>query len=188
MNALLKTTTVLAALASLSLACKHGDAAAPDASAAAPARGAATAAPPLPAGHPGSMAAMCPMDVPGAKVAAADSPTGETVTFTTTSPDQVAELRQRVRAMSQMHEGRHAHGVEAQGSAAGAPPGGGPGAAMMPPPATTSVEDVDGGARVTVTPKDPADLQKLQAAVRGHADQMQQQGCAMMMHHGAGAR
>jgi hypothetical protein len=42
------------------------------------------------------------------------------------------------------------------------------------------VEDVDGGARVTVTPEDPADLQRLQTAVRSRVERMNASGsCGM---------
>ena len=55
----------------------------------------------------GGMAGMCPMTVPGTKVSAVDTSTGEAVTFTTTA-DQAAALREKVHAMADMHNQHHA--------------------------------------------------------------------------------
>jgi hypothetical protein len=122
------------------------------------------------------MMAMCPMTVPGTQVYAADTANGEALTFTTSSPDQVAELRIRVHAMANMHNQRHGGmgGGEGMGGA-----GMGGGKMMMPPPSHAWVEDVENGARISMTPNDAADLQKLQGAVRMHAEHMQRHGCAM---------
>jgi len=56
----------------------------------------------------------------------------------------------------------------------------------MMPSSHAAVVDLETGARVDVTPSDPADLQKLQAAVRMHAQRMQKEGCAMMGEKHAG--
>jgi hypothetical protein len=166
-------------LALAGTACAHADPAA-TASAANPAAAASTTS-----AHP---AGMCPMSVPETKVLAADTATGESLTFTTTS-DQVSVLREKVRAMSEMHNRHQASGDVAQGGAGsmgGMMAGGtmGPGMAgmPMPPPSRTSVEDLHDGARIIVTPVDPADLQRLQATVRTRAGQMQQNGCGMTQH------
>jgi len=126
------------------------------------------APPPAAAPDPG-MAAMCPMTVPGTQVFAADTANGSALTFTT-APDRAAELRIRVHAMGNMHNQRHAGmgGDEKMG-----------GKMMMPPPSRAWVEDVDGGARISMTPNDPADLLKLQSSVRAHAEHLQRHGCAM---------
>ena len=146
--------TALLLLVSLS-ACVHS----------APPAGAAAAPP----DKSGMMMAMCPMSVPGTQVYAADTANGEALTFTT-APDQTAELRIRVHAMANMHNQRH-------GGAGGGP-------AMMegmpmPPPSRAWVEDVQNGARISLTPNDPADLEKLRSAARMHATHMQQHGCSM---------
>jgi hypothetical protein len=154
------------------------------------------------------MDAMCPMNVPGTKVSAEDTATGAAFTFTTT-PDQVQALRDRVSAMAEMHNRHHAamgeHGSmqgsagaggmhgDAQGSAGmhgsmhgGAGTEGGAEGMGMPVAARASAEDVDGGARLVLTPNDPADLPKLQSMVRAHAEHMEQSGCPMMHgKHGA---
>ena len=130
----------------------------------------------------GRMAAMCPMAVPGTQVSAADTATGEALTFSTTSPDQVAELRTRVHAMADMHNQHHGAGGMHQGMHEhGGMMGGGAMANMpMPPPSTATIENTDSGARLVLTPTDPAQMAQLQSAVRGHADMMQKGGCGMM--------
>lgn len=139
---------------------------------------------------------MCPMSVPGTKISAADTATGEALTFTT-SPDQAPVLREKVHAMADMHNRHHASGDAGHGGmggmmggggrAGGGMAAGGMGGMQMPPPSRAAVEDLPDGARILVTPKDPADLQRLQSSVRMHAEHMQQHGCGMMNHsqHGS---
>jgi hypothetical protein len=134
------------------------------------------------------MMQMCPMAVPGTQVSAADTAGGEAITFTTT-PDALADLRSRVGAMADMHnqhhqgggaDSMHAGGMQGMhggmmGGGAGAMHGG-----MMPPPSRAVVEDVAGGARIVVTPNDPADLDPLRTTLRAHAQHMQETGqCGM---------
>jgi hypothetical protein len=98
----------------------------------------------------------------------------------------VATLRERVRAMAEMHNSHHAAGDAGHGGMHGmhGGMGGGPSGGMegmeMPPPSQASVEDLPDGARILVTPRDPADLQKLQTTVRQHAKHMQEHGCGMI--------
>jgi hypothetical protein len=145
------------------------------------------------------MAGMCPMKVPGTTVAAADVEGGIGLSFTTTTGD-VADLRARVRRMAEMHNQRGAHkmmgghGAPAAGAGAehqhGAGPGaghegGGPGGkmmggGMMMPAATASGEDVDGGARLVLQPKDPSQLGALREHVRAKAQRMAGGECPMM--------
>lgn len=141
----------------------------------------------------GEMGGMCPMGVPGTQVAAEDTATGESLTFTTKSPAQVAVLRERVHAMAEMHNAHHAGGDAEHGGMHGmhGGMGGGMSGGMegmgMPPRSEARVENLPDGARILVTPKDPADLQRLQSTVRQHATQMQEHGCPMMDHaeHGS---
>ena len=65
---------------------------------------------PMKHGHSGDATAACPMAVPGAQVSAASTATGEALTFTTTTPAQVAELRRRVHTAAEMHNKNHASG------------------------------------------------------------------------------
>jgi hypothetical protein len=161
-------------LATTALACSHGSGGSKSDPAAQP-RPAATDAPP----RTGAAPPMCPMDLPGTQLTAADTATGEALTFTTT-PDQTAALRERVRALAAMHD---QHGAT-RGSGTTASGRGGMGGMPMPPPSHTTVEDVDNGARMVVTPNDPADLAKLQSTVKMHAEHMQQMGCGPMGHGG----
>ncbi len=75
-----------------------------------------------------------------------------------------------------MHGGMHGsmHGETA--------PGGMEGGMVS---ARASAEDVEGGARLVLTPNDPADLPKLQSMVRAHAQHIEQGGCPMHGKHGA---
>ena len=143
------------------------------------------------------MAGMCPMQVPGTTVAATEIDGGIGLSFTTTTVD-VAELRQRVRRMAEMHNqpGGHSmmgsHGTAAPGAGAehqhGAPRTGDEagrsgmmmGGGMMMPAATASVEDIDGGARLNLQPKDHAQLGALREHVRMKAQRMAGGECPMM--------
>jgi hypothetical protein len=135
----------------------------------------------------GDMAAMCPMEVKGTTAGAEDVDGGAAMVFKTTG--DVAELRQRVAHMAEMHNQHHGEGhgpgMGMQGGQAGA--GGaeqsahaGMMAGMMMPPSTARAEDVDGGARLILAPKDPADLNKVRQHVQQHAQQMASGKCPMM--------
>jgi len=182
--------TLSVALTTTGIACMGGHAASRP-----PATSSAQAA----TGAPGGMEAMpigaCPMAVPGTQVAVAETRDGEAVTFTT-SPDRAGDLRTRVHAMADMHnrhhqggggmEGMHGgmhHGGTMDGGSMGSPVGG-DAMAMMPPPSRASVEDVEGGARIVVTPNDPGDLDRLRSAVRMHAEHMRESGTCEMGQHG----
>ena len=58
------------------------------------------------------------------------------------------------------------------------------GGGMMMPPATARSEEIEGGARLVFTPKDPADLSKLREHARQHAEKMASGQCPMMSMHG----
>lgn len=91
----------------------------------------------------------CPLGVQGARVIYEDTDTGGRLTFTA-PPEQLDALRIRARHAAAMHgpgerkgeghDGRHgmgdSHGLRA----------------MQMPPAHGTEEDLDGGARVTITP------------------------------------
>ena len=150
----------------------------------------AAATQPSTAAPAAGMAGMCPMSVPGTNLSAADTSTGEAITFTTT-PDQAAALRERVHAMADMHNRHHASGDAGHDEMGGMHGGGMTGGhashgmmgdMQMPPPSRAVVEDLPDGARIIVTPNDPADLERLQKTVRTHAEHMQQHGCGMMDH------
>lgn len=158
---------------------------------------AAPAAAGSPAGAPATMQA-CPMAVPGTQVMASETAGGEALTFTTTAGD-VEELRRRAHAMAGMHGHHHAMGAGMQhmaggmghgaammgpdttggGSMGGAEATGGHGSHAMPPSSAT-VQDVEGGARIVVQPRDPADLEKVRLAISEQAERLRQRGCAAM--------
>jgi hypothetical protein len=153
----------------------------------------------------GMMAGMCPMQVPGTTVAATEVEGGIGLSFTTTAGD-VAELRQRARRMAEMHNQRSDHtmtgghgppapGADAEhqhGAQAGAGHEGGGrgrmmmGGGMMMPAATASAEDIEGGARLILQPKDPAQLGALREHVRMKAQRMAGGECPMMSLGSAG--
>lgn len=99
---------------------------------------------------------------------------------------RVAELRSRVHAMAEMHNAHHGGamgGMEAQhggmmmGSPSAVPAGAHPpGGSMMPPSSRAAVQDVDGGARIIVTPDNAADLNRLRSAVVTRIDRMRASG------------
>jgi hypothetical protein len=97
-----------------------------------------------------------PMMMGDVEVVASDSETGVSVLFTTKTGD-VDELRWRVEHMSGMYAT--------------------PGASRMMVgrnlvPGTAVYEAVPGGARVTLTPKDAAQLDEYRAQVRAHVNMM----------------
>ena len=58
------------------------------------------------------------------------------------------------------------------------------GAMMKMVDSTARAEDIDGGTRIVLTPKDPAQLADLRAHAHEHAEQMAGGHCPMMQHHG----
>jgi hypothetical protein len=75
------------------------------------------------------------------------------------------------------------HGMQGGGMMGWMADGGPPGMMQrqgMQVPADARVEDVDGGARLTLTPKDPADLAALRARVRAHVEHAKTGHCPMM--------
>jgi len=125
--------------------------------------------------HPGGMADACPLEVPGTTVTVADTDDGVALVFTTSGGD-VADLRQRVQKMAEFHNSHHAPGAAADpaGKAVG-----------KPVPATARAEDVDGGARIVLTPTESSQLEALREHVREHAQKMASGDCPMKKMHGA---
>jgi hypothetical protein len=139
------------------------------------------------------------MQVPGTAVVATEVEGGIGLSFTTTTGD-VAELRQRVSRMAEMHNQRGGHtmmgshgapapGADAEhqhGAHAGAGHEGGRrggmmmGGGMMMPAATASAEGIEGGARLILQPSDPAQLGTLREHVRMKAQRMASGECPMM--------
>jgi hypothetical protein len=106
----------------------------------------------------------CLTNLPGTTVTATDTATGIALTFTT-KPENVAELRRRIEQMAAMHSVEHPSPAMMQGQ-------------MMP--GTVKYEAVENGARLTLTPRDPAKLAEFRTQVRAHVEQMKQGQCGMM--------
>jgi hypothetical protein len=111
--------------------------------------------------HDMSMMQSCPMHVAGTEVATADSKDGIILTVTTKTGD-VADLRRRTESMAKMH---------AENSNKEMP-------GMIP--FSAAYEEVANGARLTLTPKDPARLEEFRAKVRQHVEMMTKGDCSMM--------
>lgn len=146
------------------------------------------------------MADECPMQVDGTSVTAENVEGGVALSFTTTG--DVAELRRRVARMAEMHN-RHASGEGGMGMRAaaggddspskqedrggmmgggmrnGGMMGGGGGKTMMPP-SQARAQDVEGGARIVLTPVDPAKAATLQERAGKMAKRMSSGECPMM--------
>jgi hypothetical protein len=109
-----------------------------------------------------SMNQNCPMKVPGTDLSVTDSENGIVLTITTKSGD-VAELRRRIESMAKMHSmssnaAMHGNSI----------------------PFSIRYEEVPGGARLTLTPTDPNQLNAFRTTIRKHAEQMKQGECSMM--------
>jgi hypothetical protein len=109
-----------------------------------------------------SMMQSCPMKVPGTDLSITDAENGIALTLTTKS-GEVAELRRRVENMAKMHSASSNTAMHGN---------------MMP--FSIKYEEVAYGARLTLTPKNPAGLDAFRATVRRHAEQMKKGNCTMM--------
>jgi len=106
----------------------------------------------------------CPMNLQGTSVAVADTASGVAVSITT-KPENVVELRKRVEQMAAMHSSQASTPAMMQGQ-------------MMP--GTVKYEAIENGAKLTLTPKDPAKLAEFRTQVRAHVERMQKGECSMM--------
>jgi len=107
----------------------------------------------------------CPMNVQGTEIAVADTSDGIALSFTTSS-GSVDELRLRVERMAKMH-------TSPTGTATAMP------GMMMP--GTAKYEAIAKGARLTLTPKNPAQLDEFRKQVRNHVERMGKEGgCSAM--------
>lgn len=135
------------------------------------AAGSETACPPMRmhAGRMGRMGAECPLcaHLPGgASVRSEPIDGGVALTYTTSSPEDVAALRAQVQHMAAMHERRRGPGAT---SRRGARMG-----RMRMPPSSARAVDVEGGARLELRALDGDDV----GALRAHVEQMRQ--CPVM--------
>jgi hypothetical protein len=113
----------------------------------------------------GSTMMMCPMNLQGASIAVLDTSTGVALSITTKKPEDVAELRRRAEQMATMHSVDTPTPSMMQGQ-------------MMA--GAVKYEPIENGAKLTLTPKDPAKLAEFRKQVRAHVEQMQKGDCSMM--------
>ncbi|MBX3232568.1 MAG: hypothetical protein KIT84_16455 [Labilithrix sp.] len=111
----------------------------------------------------------CPLGVHGARVAYEETETGARLTFTAPS-EKVAELQSRARDASAMHGtgrrlGQGHEGKHGEGGYHGLKP-------MQMPAAYAGEQDLEGGARIDITPHDPNDLAALRAKVQTRAREL----------------
>ena len=142
----------------------------------------------------------CPMGVQGTTVQATETSDGMSMAFTTTG--DVGELRKRAHGMSDRMNGQASGAMGTSGmmmkkggdGGAGMMMGSGMGhpgmmgdggAGMMMggsmPPMNVQVEDIEGGARLRMTPRDPSRVAEMKKHVQQHAQMMNQgHSCPMM--------
>lgn len=112
----------------------------------------------------GMMNAPCPAEVEGTAVSWSDVQGGAALAFTTTNAERVAELRDRVMRMAEMHNAhRGMTGMKA-----------------MMPDSTASAENIEGGAQLVLRPRDVTQLEQLRQSARDMAGRMANGQCSMM--------
>ena len=132
------------------------------------------------------MADMCPMDVPGTTVAALSIVGGAALAFTTTG--NVAELRQRVRRMSDLENQQQQRGevgllVSTSGRVLDVVVLTEPGPTPLPQ-ATAAVDDIANGARIVLQPTIPAQLAELREHAVLQAAKMSRGTCPLIVPDG----
>lgn len=140
-----------------------------------------------------NMRASCPMVVPNAKVEVEDTEDGIALTFTTDS-QEVDDLRKRVESMAGMYEMHRGHGSMMwhhmrEGASGMGMHGKGRGHMAMSgpmPSAKATVENIDNGARLLLTPQNSEELGKLREHVRAHQQRMGSGECWMLQNEPAG--
>jgi hypothetical protein len=137
-------------------------------------------APDEPASEPArraEAARICPVAIEGATVDVEDTADGIALTFRTPTSDE-ADIRARAAHMARMYE-LHGTGMRPGRGPMSGRRGPGRGSMMRLPAVTASVEEVAGGARVVLVPKDPAALDALRTQVREHRALMGSGQCPM---------
>lgn len=137
-------------------------------------------------GFPGQVEqarAACPMLVDGVEVKYVESPGVATLEFRIANGD-VEDLQRRVEHMARMYEmhdsGRGSTLWQHRRHMRGAMPHHGQGRAVGAiPPSTAKVDNFGDGARLTLRPTEPDDLEALRARVRSHHERMSAGECWM---------
>jgi hypothetical protein len=105
----------------------------------------------------------CPMKLPNVKMSLEDTLDGIAITMTTESGN-VDVLRRRIEHLAAMRNNSD----------------GGRGMMRNRVVGTAKYEPVPNGAKLTLTPRDPAQLESFRKRVRAHAECMQNGDCSMM--------
>lgn len=108
----------------------------------------------------------CPLTIAGARADMENSGSGLTITVSA-APDQLLLLRARAHALP-----------DVQGGIGAACPCGLTGETTTAPPAEISVDDLEGGVRLVVTAKDPADTPALRSALRAQLSRVHGGDCS----------
>ncbi len=108
----------------------------------------------------------CPLTISGARADIENSGSGLTITVLA-APDQLLLLRARAHALP-----------DVQGGLVAACPCGLAGESASVPPSDTSVDDLEGGVKLVVTAKDPADTAALRSALRGQLSRVHGGDCS----------
>ena len=135
------------------------------------------------------------MMVDGANVEVEDTADGVALRFTTTTSGNVDDLRLRVEHLSRMYGTERGKGemmwqhmghkrAEGDRPGMGEGMGAGPGGSM--PTATAKIENLDGGARLMLTPTDAKQLSALREHVRHHQQRMSGGECWWMQEGATG--
>lgn len=105
----------------------------------------------------------CPLLVPGTSISVEDTPTGAALVFVTTG--DALQVRARAAAFADMHT-KHDGPSGTMGM-------------MFSPQSTATATEIDGGARVEFTAKNPDDAAKVQSELRMHAGHLTSGSCEM---------
>ncbi len=105
----------------------------------------------------------CPLVVPGTSISVEDTRNGAALVFVTTG--DATQVRARAAAFADMHT-RHDGPAASMGM-------------MFSPDSTATATEIEGGARVELTAKNPDDVGKVQSELRMHASHLTGGSCAM---------
>jgi len=100
---------------------------------------------------------VCPLDLPGTIGKVSATADGIAVTFETSVPTAVAELRERATELASLLNWAATQPAGAQ---------------RLPVPFTASYQESANGASLILTPKNPADREKLQTTIAGRIQSM----------------
>jgi hypothetical protein len=106
----------------------------------------------------------CPLNLSGVEVTELDTPTGVEVNITTQT-ENVAELRRRVERFIAMHNNEHSTMPMMQRTVISG---------------TVNYEPIENGARLTLTPTDPAKLSQFRTQVKAHIESAKKGECPMI--------